>query len=252
MEETASMSACSKPMMLERKVRPQKDQPMNCPRCNSTNTKFCYYNNYSLTQPRYFCKTCRRYWTQGGSLRNIPIGGSSRKNRRSSTSIPSTSTSTSSHKLLDLNPPTSLSHLSSQKPKIHQVPQDLNLAFPTSMQDYLSISQFVELPKIQNPSSRGLHSFIRTPMPDLTTRYSNPLGFHLQELKPNLSTDGIGNRFGNVHGVVQENGGSLFMFPFGGMKQVTSTSDQVDHQNKGQGNSNNFGYWNGMLGGGSW
>ncbi|KAL3532174.1 hypothetical protein ACH5RR_005695 [Cinchona calisaya] len=53
-----------------------------CPRCGSTNTKFCYYNNYSLTQPRYFCKGCRRYWTKGGSLRNIPVGGVCRKSRR--------------------------------------------------------------------------------------------------------------------------------------------------------------------------
>ncbi|GJZ87035.1 DOF zinc finger protein DOF3.5-like protein [Tanacetum coccineum] len=53
-----------------------------CPRCGSSNTKFCYYNNYSLTQPRYFCKGCRRYWTKGGSLRNIPVGGGCRKTRR--------------------------------------------------------------------------------------------------------------------------------------------------------------------------
>ncbi|KAJ6743169.1 DOF ZINC FINGER PROTEIN DOF1.4-RELATED [Salix viminalis] len=54
----------------------------SCPRCGSSNTKFCYYNNYSLTQPRYFCKGCRRYWTKGGSLRNVPVGGGCRKNRR--------------------------------------------------------------------------------------------------------------------------------------------------------------------------
>ncbi|KAL3641148.1 hypothetical protein CASFOL_016116 [Castilleja foliolosa] len=54
----------------------------NCPRCASTNTKFCYYNNYSLSQPRYFCKACRRYWTKGGSLRNVPVGGGCRKSRR--------------------------------------------------------------------------------------------------------------------------------------------------------------------------
>ncbi|KAJ1388508.1 Zinc finger, Dof-type [Sesbania bispinosa] len=42
----------NKPPMLERRARPQKDQALNCPRCNSTNTKFCYYNNYSLSQPR--------------------------------------------------------------------------------------------------------------------------------------------------------------------------------------------------------
>ncbi|KAK8504848.1 hypothetical protein V6N12_033099 [Hibiscus sabdariffa] len=70
----------------ERKPRPQPDQALKCPRCDSTNTKFCYYNNYSLSQPRYFCKSCRRYWTKGGTLRNVPVGGGCRKNRRSSSS----------------------------------------------------------------------------------------------------------------------------------------------------------------------
>ncbi|KAI0501530.1 hypothetical protein KFK09_016475 [Dendrobium nobile] len=54
-------------------------QKLRCPRCDSSNTKFCYYNNYNLTQPRHFCKTCRRYWTKGGALRNVPIGGGCRK-----------------------------------------------------------------------------------------------------------------------------------------------------------------------------
>ncbi|GMH14682.1 hypothetical protein Nepgr_016523 [Nepenthes gracilis] len=60
---------------------PQKPKTVKCPRCDSSNTKFCYYNNYSLTQPRHFCKTCRRYWTKGGALRNIPIGGGRRRSR---------------------------------------------------------------------------------------------------------------------------------------------------------------------------
>ncbi|CAH8336082.1 unnamed protein product [Eruca vesicaria subsp. sativa] len=80
---------------VEKKARPEKDEALNCPRCNSLNTKFCYYNNYSLTQPRYFCKDCKRYWTQGGSLRNIPIGGAVRKNKRSSSSSNSDSSSSS-------------------------------------------------------------------------------------------------------------------------------------------------------------
>ncbi|CAN4100489.1 unnamed protein product [Withania somnifera] len=63
--------SCSRPL-IERKLRPQHDLPLKCPRCDSTHTKFCYYNNYSLSQPRYFCKSCRRYWTKGGTLRNIP------------------------------------------------------------------------------------------------------------------------------------------------------------------------------------
>lgn len=53
-----------------------------CPRCESTNTKFCYYNNYNLSQPRHFCKTCRRYWTRGGALRNVPVGGGCRRNNK--------------------------------------------------------------------------------------------------------------------------------------------------------------------------
>ncbi|XP_073304412.1 uncharacterized protein [Primulina huaijiensis] len=56
--------------------------PKKCPRCDSGNTKFCYYNNYSLSQPRYFCKSCRRYWTDGGAMRNVPVGGGGRKSKR--------------------------------------------------------------------------------------------------------------------------------------------------------------------------
>ncbi|KAE8650202.1 hypothetical protein Csa_010714 [Cucumis sativus] len=67
---------------------------VKCPRCDSTNTKFCYYNNYSLTQPRHFCKTCRRYWTKGGALRNVPIGGGCRKTKK----LKSSSSSSSSAK----------------------------------------------------------------------------------------------------------------------------------------------------------
>ncbi|XP_042510656.1 dof zinc finger protein DOF3.6-like [Macadamia integrifolia] len=62
---------------------PQPETALQCPRCESTNTKFCYFNNYSLSQPRHFCKTCRRYWTRGGALRNVPVGGGCRRNKRS-------------------------------------------------------------------------------------------------------------------------------------------------------------------------
>ncbi|KAM0021934.1 putative transcription factor C2C2-Dof family [Helianthus debilis subsp. tardiflorus] len=62
------------------------EQIVKCPRCDSSNTKFCYYNNYSLAQPRHFCKACKRYWTKGGTLRNVPIGGSFRKNKKTKSS----------------------------------------------------------------------------------------------------------------------------------------------------------------------
>ncbi|KAJ0053679.1 hypothetical protein Pint_00618 [Pistacia integerrima] len=98
-------------------------------------------------------------------------------------------------------------------------------------------------------ASRGLDSFIPTPMPaDSNTLFSS--GFALQDIKPTLSfsIDGLGNRYGSVHGVQENNGGRLNFFPFGELKQLSSTTE-VD-QNKGQGGST--GYWNGMLGGGQW
>ncbi|CAI9087291.1 OLC1v1021328C1 [Oldenlandia corymbosa var. corymbosa] len=59
--------------------RPDKIIP--CPRCKSMETKFCYFNNYNVNQPRHFCKNCQRYWTAGGALRNVPIGAGRRKSK---------------------------------------------------------------------------------------------------------------------------------------------------------------------------
>ncbi|KAK9292296.1 hypothetical protein L1049_020260 [Liquidambar formosana] len=256
--------------LLERRARPQKDQALNCPRCNSTNTKFCYYNNYSLTQPRYFCKTCRRYWTEGGSLRNVPVGGGSRKNKRSTSS--SSSSPASSKKLADQG----FSQSASQNPKIHEG-QDLNLAYPPT-EDYNStISKYVEVPYNDNKNlnhhpnnpnssstsshfqameflksgittSRGLNSFMPMPVLDSNTIYSS--GFPMQEFKPtlNFSLDGFESGYGSLQGV-QQNGGARILFPFEDLKQQVSSTSEFE-QNRGQGDST--GYWNGMIGGGSW
>ncbi|KAL3519783.1 hypothetical protein ACH5RR_017932 [Cinchona calisaya] len=94
-------------MMMEKtnQEQQQQQQPaLKCPRCNSSNTKFCYYNNYSLSQPRHFCKACKRYWTRGGTLRNVPVGGGCRKNKRVtkrpvSASTNETATSKPSHQI---------------------------------------------------------------------------------------------------------------------------------------------------------
>ncbi|KAI0531066.1 hypothetical protein KFK09_000616 [Dendrobium nobile] len=95
----------------DRRWRPKVEEVApNCPRCDSPNTKFCYYNNYCLAQPRYLCKGCRRYWTKGGSLRSIPVGGGCRKTRRGksakfistlSSSLPSPSSSFRPDQALD-------------------------------------------------------------------------------------------------------------------------------------------------------
>ncbi|KAJ4976008.1 hypothetical protein NE237_001114 [Protea cynaroides] len=73
-----------------------QEQALKCPRCDSSNTKFCYYNNYSLSQPRHFCKACKRYWTRGGTLRNVPVGGGCRKNKRVKRSSPNDASPSSS------------------------------------------------------------------------------------------------------------------------------------------------------------
>ncbi|KAL3653085.1 hypothetical protein CASFOL_002766 [Castilleja foliolosa] len=88
-----SMLVCTKSQQQEKKPRPSDMETIKCPRCDSSNTKFCYYNNYSLSQPRYFCKSCRRYWTKGGTLRNVPVGGGCRKNNKRSSSSSSSSSS---------------------------------------------------------------------------------------------------------------------------------------------------------------
>ncbi|CAN4100111.1 unnamed protein product [Withania somnifera] len=78
MQDSSSIfSQINKPQFPDQEI-------LKCPRCDSINTKFCYYNNYNLSQPRHFCKNCKRYWTKGGILRNIPVGGSSRKNTKRS------------------------------------------------------------------------------------------------------------------------------------------------------------------------
>ncbi|KAG6595058.1 Dof zinc finger protein DOF3.4, partial [Cucurbita argyrosperma subsp. argyrosperma] len=83
------LKTATKPLASGGLCPPPEQEHLPCPRCDSTNTKFCYYNNYNFSQPRHFCKSCRRYWTHGGTLRDIPVGGGSRKNaKRSRTCIP--------------------------------------------------------------------------------------------------------------------------------------------------------------------
>ena len=59
----------------------EEEEMIACPRCKSMETKFCYFNNYNVNQPRHFCKACHRYWTAGGALRNVPVGAGRRKSK---------------------------------------------------------------------------------------------------------------------------------------------------------------------------
>ncbi|KAK4777469.1 hypothetical protein SAY87_017656 [Trapa incisa] len=66
----------------QEKAFKKPDKILPCPRCNSFQTKFCYFNNYNVNQPRHFCKNCQRYWTAGGAMRNVPVGAGRRKNKQ--------------------------------------------------------------------------------------------------------------------------------------------------------------------------
>ncbi|KAE8652587.1 dof zinc finger protein DOF5.6 [Cucumis sativus] len=137
---SGDMLSCSRPLT-ERRLRPQHDQALKCPRCDSTHTKFCYYNNYSLSQPRYFCKTCRRYWTKGGTLRNIPVGGGCRKNKKVSTTKKSNDSQQQQQQPQIQQPISQNHHLlhgpsSSSSSSLHHIhnPTDLHLSFPDQIQ----------------------------------------------------------------------------------------------------------------------
>ncbi|KAM6557796.1 hypothetical protein CsatB_004815 [Cannabis sativa] len=258
-------------------------QALNCPRCNSTNTKFCYYNNYSLTQPRYFCKTCRRYWTEGGSLRSIPVGGGSRKNKRSSPS----SSSSSSKIIINSRLPDLVHNQLGQAHQAHQAQaHDLNLGFyppiindqkinhiisnpssntsPTSTTTTTTTTttntsdHFSALELLTGLTSRGFNSFF--PIPD----FKPSLNFSLDGLGPNTTsatttTTNTASAYGSLPSVHENNnsGSGRLLFPFEDLKQVSSQNNNnnnsgiIDQNNNIiKENGDSTGYWTGMLGGG--
>lgn len=79
--DTAKTETLDGATNLQSKDLKKPDKTVPCPRCNSMDTKFCYYNNYNVKQPRHFCKSCQRYWTAGGTMRNMPVGAGRRKNK---------------------------------------------------------------------------------------------------------------------------------------------------------------------------
>lgn len=146
----------------------QQQQPLKCPRCDSLNTKFCYYNNYSLSQPRHFCKACKRYWTRGGTLRKVPVGGGCRKNKRVKKASTITTASESNSPSLSApavtttstNPSASLSRINPLVYGLHSnsSSSDVNLSFQrfNSMADTAPIYDYNLQQNLLGFSSSGL------------------------------------------------------------------------------------------------
>ncbi|GER33408.1 Dof zinc finger protein [Striga asiatica] len=231
----------------EKKPRPEKEQAINCPRCSSTNTKFCYYNNYSLSQPRYFCKTCRRYWTQGGSLRNVPVGGGSRKNKRSYNSS-SSSPLAKKAASIGLGPeslgPENFSAPNPNKFFGHEG-QDLNLAYNPA-QYGVGLSEFVGYDvRPENPnftSSAPVMELLKAGnYVGQSPVYGSAGGL--------VSGDGleIGGLLGHVNGTTSSSSSRNFgLFTFGDDHHERQGDEQFED---GKGEAN--GFWSGMLAGGT-
>ncbi|KAI3850115.1 hypothetical protein MKW92_036034 [Papaver armeniacum] len=203
---------------------PQPEQQLKCPRCDSSNTKFCYFNNYSLTQPRHFCKTCRRYWTRGGALRNVPVGGGCRRNKRSkstSSKSPGNSEQRQSHSS------TTSSSIPSNSTNLNT--SDNNLF---SMMSATPQSQ----PRPQIPFMSSLHHFtdhygsapglglnfsgIQTPS---TGQHGGAMGTNMDFQMGNSSSGGSASILSSTGGIEQWRLQQMQQFPFlGGMEPPQS------------------------------
>ncbi|KAK5833169.1 hypothetical protein PVK06_016983 [Gossypium arboreum] len=149
---------------------PHPASALKCPRCESTNTKFCYFNNYSLSQPRHFCKTCRRYWTRGGALRNVPVGGGCRRNKRSkgrkrskSPSVTSERQTGSSSSATTINSNGCTEMLSHVNPAAAPQLPPLGPLHHLDWRSAQQVQQFPFLTSVDHPQT-GLYSFVNETM----------------------------------------------------------------------------------------
>ncbi|PKA56728.1 Dof zinc finger protein DOF5.6 [Apostasia shenzhenica] len=205
----------------ERRLRPPHEQALKCPRCDSTHTKFCYYNNYSLSQPRYFCKTCRRYWTKGGSLRNVPVGGGCRKNKRSA----------AAGKIIK---PTAVSMLAPPAPQLSYygdgAATDLNLSFSGAQQR--QNFNFLEFKYNHGfESSAGGFDF-------MDTKFGAVLGSSMMMGSPEIGGYGFGSSLagdGNCRGT--------FVDP------ANAAGDFAEVERDSFGYPSGLGLWSGMING---
>ncbi|KAL6497936.1 hypothetical protein OROHE_026782 [Orobanche hederae] len=237
---------------------------LNCPRCNSGNTKFCYYNNYNISQPRYLCKACKRYWTKGGNLRNVPVGGGTRKNNNTRPSSSSSSSSSSKKVISNISP---LKFSPDPNPTIFHNGETLNLDFDPLMSEFGNLPPIFELDfkdnlNPQNPSFSSssfsdhlpVNSRVSMPVSNsdsvFSSSSSSSFNNHMDDYEPgpSFSLDGLdqNNVYGNNNYLqaVQEN------------TITSSTSSTVATSDAGQFeqlfSDLNNGCWNGVMNFDSW
>ncbi|GJX33515.1 DOF zinc finger protein DOF4.6-like protein isoform X1 [Tanacetum coccineum] len=239
-----------KSMEEKKTIRPQKPQAINCP---------------------------RRYWTNGGSLRNVPVGGGSRRNKRSSSSVSSSSSSAANisqnqHQMMMGPPPPSLITQNPSKTIIQgqgqsqAQGQDLNLGYTNPATSL----QFGNLPYNLNNTTLLKSGFgdprqvMMSSLPNTMIMNSHAgLNFSLDGLQNNGAYDhhlqggasgGVTNHQSTMSTITTTdgtNGSARILFPFQDLKAISTANSELDAA-RVQGESST-GYWsNGGLGGGSW
>ncbi|WOK91850.1 dof zinc finger protein DOF1.4-like [Canna indica] len=187
---------------------PSKDHQqaaLRCPRCDSSNTKFCYYNNYSLSQPRHFCKACKRYWTRGGTLRNVPVGGGCRKNKRAK--------KPAAHLAPPSNP--QYARPRSLLPPDPIAPLQLQRPANSSQLGTATLYAFQMAAASSSPSS----SDMSLTLPIIFNSLSNPSSAAASDLLPHLGALGLG-----LSSNPQRDGGEYLL---GGLQQFPPVSSTV-------------------------
>ncbi|RZR88805.1 hypothetical protein BHM03_00016440 [Ensete ventricosum] len=246
---------------------PQPEPGLKCPRCDSTNTKFCYFNNYSLSQPRHFCKTCRRYWTRGGALRNVPVGGGCRRNRRTKSTAGSSSKSSNTVTQTGAaasSPATSSglgvattshvplpSHLSFMAP-LHPLPDFTSTNFAISFSG-IQPSNTMEYQLGGSSGSRGppVDGFgLETLRHQQIQQFTLPGGLKLpQQPPPPAAGEGSGLLEGFITGhsqTRQSNSGLITQ-----LLMIEDRQQLLDHPRRHLNASRNDQFWSGSSGGGS-
>ncbi|KAK9020750.1 hypothetical protein V6N11_010767 [Hibiscus sabdariffa] len=184
-----------KPGGLERKIRPQKEQALNCPRL-----------------------------VEGTGLKEVP-----------SETSPLEVVQERTRDLLLYHRPKSflvwLHHQACRSVLLKTLRSMMSKISTWLSLQQLVKAQLSALELLTGISSRGLNSFIPMPLPDPNTVYTS--GFLMQDFKPtlNFSLDGFGSGYGGLHGV-QETTGRL-LFPFEDLKQVPSNTDIEQHKEQG-------------------
>ncbi|CAN6852953.1 hypothetical protein Bca4012_040656 [Brassica carinata] len=251
-DSTTMIMDAEKKMMTTMTSRPQELR--NCPRCNSSNTKFCYYNNYSLAQPRYLCKSCRRYWTEGGSLRNVPVGGGSRKNKKLPLLQPNSSSSSPAKNLPDLNPPfaftssSSTSTSSNPSKSAHRNNNDLSLSFsyPTMQEDKRAQGHYGHF--TEQAMSGGQNCLFAAPMGMI--QFRQDYGHDHNNTDTGFSLDSNKVDSNNQNNLLVNGGGSKLMFSYGDRDEHHHDHERHDDGNKKRESGSSNELWSGIILGG--